>query len=318
VTSGPRSAALGLVMIGVGIIGGTWSSPSAPPEPLRRGRYHVLTADLHTHTRYSDGFLSPFELVFSARRRGLDVIAVTEHNQVFPAKIARMVARRMDAPAVIVGEEITSRDYHLLAYGIERAVVPRADLGAVLEDVRRQGGVAIAAHPVRRFWPAFRPVRAELHGAEVVHPVAFLPERGDGGFRWSEMVAFYREGWDEDGDGLGRQDLTAVGSSDFHFFALLGTVSTHVFLDEVPAEHDARAAATVEALRQRRTVVRAPDGTLFGAPDLVALVRDEPLPPPPPSPYPARSILDFVTRLCGFLGALYLLLATTSARRPNA
>lgn len=309
VMAGRRSVAAALALLGLGVVGGTWSSPAEPASPLQRGSYRVLRADLHTHTRFSDGFLSPPELVLLARRRGLDVIAVTEHNHVFPAKVARFVARRLDGPAVIVGEEVTSRDYHLLAYGIERAIVPKADLGAVIAEVHRQGGVAVAAHPVRRFWPAFERHRDALDGAEVVHPVAFLPDREDG-FRWPDMVAFYRAAERE-----GAPDLTAVGSSDFHFFALLGAVSTHVFLEEVPVDHDARAAAVVDALRRGRTVVRAPDGTLFGAPDLVALARAEPLPPPPRSPYPARSILDLVTRLCGFLGGLCLLFVR--ATRPR-
>lgn len=291
---------LALTLIAIGAVGGTIAAPSAPPEELTRGPYRVLDADLHVHTRLSDGFLSPMELVLVARRRGLDVMAVTEHNQVLPAQVARWLSRRLGGPLVLVGEEITSRDYHLLAYGLESTVAPRRDLGAVIAEVHAQGGVAVAAHPVRRFWPAFEPHLDALDGAEVVSPVARMPAR-DGDFRWDDMVAFY-----ERAEG---RIPAAIGSSDFHFFALLGSVTTRVFLAEVPLDRDARAEAVLEALRQGRTVVWAPDGRLFGAPDLVALVEREPLPPPPPSPYAVRSTLDGVTRLVGFLGALLLLFA---------
>ena len=38
--------------------------------------------DLHTHTHYSDGVLSPGELVLLARDKGVDVLAVTDHDSV--------------------------------------------------------------------------------------------------------------------------------------------------------------------------------------------------------------------------------------------
>jgi histidinol phosphatase-like PHP family hydrolase len=288
-----------LVLIALGAVGGTWSAPMEAPVLLRRGGYTVVDAELHAHTRLSDGFLSPMELVLVAKRRGLDVMAVTEHNQVLPAKVARWLSRRVDGPLVLVGEEITSRDYHVLAYGLETAVAPRADLGLVLEAVHAQGGVAVAAHPVRRFWPAFEPHLDALDGVEVVSPVAFLPER-ETGFRWGEMIDFYER--------TRERIPAAIGSSDFHFFALFGSVTTHVFLDDVPIDRDERARAVLEALRAGRTVVRAPDGRLFGARDLVDLVARDPLPPPPGSPYSARSWLDGLSRVVGFLGALLLLL----------
>ncbi|HEX9615492.1 MAG TPA: PHP domain-containing protein, partial [Bacteroidota bacterium] len=39
-------------------------------------------ADLHTHTTYSDGVLSPEELTRKARNAGLSAIAITDHDHV--------------------------------------------------------------------------------------------------------------------------------------------------------------------------------------------------------------------------------------------
>ena len=72
------------------------SDPAPVRMETRRGEWRVLEADFHAHTRFSDGFLSPLDLVLQARRRGLDVLAVTEHNNVFPALIARSYARHVD------------------------------------------------------------------------------------------------------------------------------------------------------------------------------------------------------------------------------
>ena len=36
--------------------------------------------DLHTHTNHSDGTFAPAELVELASQRGLDVVAITDHD----------------------------------------------------------------------------------------------------------------------------------------------------------------------------------------------------------------------------------------------
>ena len=50
-----------------------------------------VKADLHIHTTYSrDSVITPKELVFYAKKRGLTAVAVTDHNQVEGAlKIAK-------------------------------------------------------------------------------------------------------------------------------------------------------------------------------------------------------------------------------------
>ena len=94
----PRIAA-GLVALGV--VAGT-ALDRAPPRPASyRAGYRVLEADFHAHTRFSDGFLSPFDLVLQADRRGLDVLAITEHNITFPGMMGRWFARRVGGPEVM-------------------------------------------------------------------------------------------------------------------------------------------------------------------------------------------------------------------------
>ena len=39
-------------------------------------------ADLHLHTTYSDGALSPYELVKKAKAAGLEIISITDHDSV--------------------------------------------------------------------------------------------------------------------------------------------------------------------------------------------------------------------------------------------
>ena len=71
----------------------------------------LIRVDLHNHTYYSpDSILSPRRFVREARRRGLDVAAVTDHNTIRGA----LTVRELSEQAVIIGEEIKSADGEIL------------------------------------------------------------------------------------------------------------------------------------------------------------------------------------------------------------
>ena len=213
-------ALLGLSLL-IGVI-----HDRVPPRPVHeRAGYRVLAGDFHAHTRFSDGFLPPWDLVLHARRRGLDVVGVTEHNQVFPAKLARAFSRAIGGPTVVVGEEVTFRDFHLIALGIHERIAADADVPTTIARVHAQGGVAIAAHPAAQFWSAYEPARASLDGTELMHPVAWADPSRNRGFRWEDMRTFYVRARDE---GL---RMTPIGSSDYHGFSPLGLCRTLVFVE---------------------------------------------------------------------------------------
>src|SRR5256712_8024355 len=82
-------------------------------------------ADLHTHTNASDGWPTPLQLVEHAgRRTGLDVIAVTDHDTIEGALRATEYAARRAKLHVIIGEEISSRDGHIIGLFLEGAIKP--------------------------------------------------------------------------------------------------------------------------------------------------------------------------------------------------
>ncbi|MDO9018038.1 MAG: CehA/McbA family metallohydrolase [Deltaproteobacteria bacterium] len=281
--------------LALGLAGGTALDARDVPAPQRRGEWLVLEGDFHAHTRFSDGFLSPPELVLHARRRGLHVLGVTEHNLVFPAKIARWFALATGAlPVVIVGEEVTSAGYHVHGLGLRRAVTPTRDIGPVIDAIHAQGGLVIAAHPTRRFWPALVPVRHRLDGAELMHPIAYGEARG--GWRWEDLRDYY-----VDAERGGRR-LTAIGASDYHFFSPLGLCRTLVFARE------ATEGSVLEALRAGRTVVHDRAGRAWGDPAMIALLEREPYREGPRDDgYQAHGIPDRVLRVLGWLGLIGVL-----------
>ena len=238
----PRMWATGLVA--AGIAAGTLADRARPSPPLTLGGYRVITADLHTHSSmWSDGALTPWGLVLEARRQGVDAIAVTGHNEIVDAKVARWFASITGGPTVLTGQEILAPEHHLIAVGIDRVVDHRLSVADQIDEVHRQGGVAIAAHPVRGFWHGYpEAARDKLDGAEVCHPLIYVQETAQ-----TELESF-----------LTRSSLAAIGSSDAHGPGRIGLCRTYIFAT------DDSALAIVDAIRQHRTVVYGLDGRAYG------------------------------------------------------
>lgn len=113
----------------------------------------MMKFDLHMHTsRYSpDSVIDPFELVRRAVEIGLDGIVITEHDRLWPEHELEVL--RASAPNLIVlgGVEVSARDGDVLCYGVSDLSKLRRGTpwGELCREVRRQGGVAVAAHPYR-------------------------------------------------------------------------------------------------------------------------------------------------------------------------
>jgi len=92
--------------------------------------------DLHAHTRASDGSQAPGEVVARAARRGLTVLAITDHDTVAGLPEAITAGKRLGV-TVIPGVELSVRppqgQLHVVAY-LPEASPPR--LRATLEDLR--------------------------------------------------------------------------------------------------------------------------------------------------------------------------------------
>ena len=106
-------------------------------------------ADLHLHTRFSDGFPTVEQLLaYVEHETDLDVIAVTDHEDVTGGQRAReLAAKRGYRFDVIVGAEITSFHGHVLALFVEETPPIYRSIERTLEAIHAQGGLAIAPHP---------------------------------------------------------------------------------------------------------------------------------------------------------------------------
>ena len=176
-------------------------------------------ADLHMHTTFSDGWPEPHQLVEHARLAGLDVIAVTDHDTIEGALRALEHAAARRSVEVVVGEEVSSRDGHIVGLFLERPVRPGMSAAATVHAIHDQGGLAVAVHP---FWRMQRRSRGgPVHGvgwlaAELDFDAIEVENATPGFYLFNQMARRLHTG-------LGAAEL---GGSDAHILDAVGRAYT--------------------------------------------------------------------------------------------
>ena len=98
----------------------------------------MIHADLHLHTTYSDGTLTPAQLVRKCAEGGLRVIAITDHDSTEGVAEAQEAALAYPGLRVIPGIELSTdvpgSEIHVLGYYVDLA---DAALQSTLENFRR-------------------------------------------------------------------------------------------------------------------------------------------------------------------------------------
>ncbi len=83
----------------------------------------VLKYDLHVHTYYSDGLHSPTAVIDFAVERGLDGIAITDHDSIMGVDEALLYSKQFEKFKVIPGIELSciydDSEVHILGYFID-------------------------------------------------------------------------------------------------------------------------------------------------------------------------------------------------------
>ena len=105
-------------------------------------------ADLHIHTNYSfDGTASVAAVLQHAKGIGLDVIAITDHNEIDGALEAHDLASEFGIE-VIPGIEISTLEGDLLALFVTQKIQRDQPLLDTVLKVGELGGICIAPHPM--------------------------------------------------------------------------------------------------------------------------------------------------------------------------
>jgi predicted metal-dependent phosphoesterase TrpH len=119
----------------------------------------TFTLDLHVHTDYSiDGHDAVERIIEVARARGLDGLAICDHNTMAGVQAARDYVAAHDLDFLIIpGVEVTTSQGHLLVLGLEEGVERDMTVTETIRAVRQceheraQSIVIIAPHPYHPF-----------------------------------------------------------------------------------------------------------------------------------------------------------------------
>ena len=126
-----------------------------------------LKIDIHIHTTMSlDSTVRVEELPSIIRQRGLDGVAITDHDKFSDEHVEGVI--------IIPGIEVSTREGHLLGLGYVGEISPGLSVDETVRTIHNRGGLAILAHPYDVIRGGIRPaqVTERLDGIESINSKA--------------------------------------------------------------------------------------------------------------------------------------------------
>lgn len=108
--------------------------------------------DLHLHTNFSDGRESPKKVLSRAKKAGLSLVSITDHNSITHIEEEIEFARSLKLntlPGVELSAIYQNRHLHLLGYGFKKTKALQSTLKQVQQ--KRKAGVLKIAAKLRHF-----------------------------------------------------------------------------------------------------------------------------------------------------------------------
>ncbi len=108
----------------------------------------MLKLDLHIHSQYSgDGIGAPKEIIKVLQKRGLQGMAITDHNTIKGSIKALEIAPKDFI--VIPGVEISTLDGHIVALGVKKNIERELPIEETVEKIIDLGGIPLVVHLFR-------------------------------------------------------------------------------------------------------------------------------------------------------------------------
>lgn len=122
------------------------------------------------HTCFShDSVITPKELIFYAKKRGLDGVAITDHDRIDGAL---KMAKKKDI-LIIPGIEVSSIKGHVMGLNLYESIPKKLSASETVDKIHELGGVAVACHPITFFRESLgRHTNSKFDAVEVINASA--------------------------------------------------------------------------------------------------------------------------------------------------
>jgi len=114
-----------------------------------------MKCDFHVHTQFSFDSLAKIEKILKkAKEKGIDCIAITDHNEIEGAKKALEISKDFGI-LVIPGIEVKSKKGDIIGLNIKEKIEPKLTAKETIKRIKEKGGFVILPHPFA-FWENFK------------------------------------------------------------------------------------------------------------------------------------------------------------------
>jgi predicted metal-dependent phosphoesterase TrpH len=184
--------------------------------------------DLHIHSNYSDGRADVKDIIEAAKRRGLDGIALTDHDTMRGIPVAKKYIDEQEIDLMLIpGVEVTTSEGHLLVLGTDKPPERKMSPEETIEVAHELGGIADVPHP----YHPFRHAIGRIPDADAVE--VYNSKHLFGLANGRAKIEARRRG------------MTMVAGSDSHYAETVGLGVTEIEAEDVDG--------VLEAIRHGRT-----------------------------------------------------------------
>ena len=217
------------------------AKPNRPPRRKLKSRsgFRWFPADFHTHSVHSDGDLTLFELSTLAADRGLELLAITDHNTTSHHRFLPEVSKFCGIN-ILAGQEVTTDSGHANSFGHSQWVDYREATERWLSETKNQGGLLSINHPLSApcNWRRDTPEGIDL--TELWHS------------SWDRQTIEPFDWWRDNGSKI------PIGGSDFHRYTsdgLPGEPTTWIEIDT--EDNEVSQEQVLAALSSGRVAISA-------------------------------------------------------------
>jgi hypothetical protein len=171
-----------------------------------------MKIDSHVHTNYSDGMSTIKKTAIEAIKKGLDAIAITDHNSTEGWSDAIKASKELNFP-IILGDEINSKQGEILGLFLKEKINGKhKEAEYVMKEIKKQGGLVVIPHPFYKrlgFKEDLTKYLELIDAIEVLN--AKRPNKGPDKIALEFAI---------------KHNLAVTGGSDSHFYKTVGNAYT--------------------------------------------------------------------------------------------